>query len=140
MNATPEFDFEVWARLAREDPEEFERRRRAAIDALIASSPNNRHRLEGTQFRIDMERKLAHTPLKACLRISEMMWDTFLEFRAELAGISSHADHAASSRPRLELVRTGAQQPAAAPDDGEVAEPSATVLSFTRRDPGGDGK
>src|ERR1700722_5243776 len=123
------FDFEAWAALARDDPEEFERQRREAIDALIASSPANRRRLEGVQFRIDMERKLAHSPLKACLRVSGMMWDTFLELRTELAELGAHAN--TPHRTLLELGNPSAPA-AAAKDDAPTA--SATVLSFTPRD------
>jgi hypothetical protein len=122
MNATSDFDFDTWALLAREDPEEFERKRRAAIDNLIASSPENQRRLAGIQFRIDMERRLAHTPLKACLRLSEMMWDTFLELQPALAEMCSHTANAASPLPRLRLVKAGFHH---AP-----APPSAAVLPF----------
>jgi hypothetical protein len=123
------FDFEVWAALARDDPEKFERQRREAIDALIASSPANRRRLEGVQFRIDMERKLAHSALKACLRVSEMMWDTFLELRTELAELGARAN--IPQRTHLELVNSSA--PAAAAK-GDAPPASATVLSFTPHD------
>jgi hypothetical protein len=122
------FDFEAWAALARDHPEEFEQQRREAIAALIASSPANRRRLEGVQFRIDMERKLAHSPLKACLRVSEMMWDTFLELRTELAELGARADD--PPRAHLELVQSGA--PAAALKSGTTPT-SATVLSFVPR-------
>jgi hypothetical protein len=123
------FDFEAWAALARDDPEEFERRRRQAIDALIASSPANRRRLEGVQFRIDMERKLAHSPLKACLRVSGMMWDTFLELRTELAELGTRAN--TPQRTHLELVNSGAPEAAA---KANAPTASATVLNFTPRD------
>jgi hypothetical protein len=123
------FDFEAWAALARDNPEEFERQRRAAINSLIASSPANRRRLEGVQFRIDMERRLAHSPLKACLRVSEMMWDTFLELRTELAELGARAD--SPQRAHLELVGSGAPAVAAKTD---APRPGATVLSFAPRD------
>jgi hypothetical protein len=122
------FDFEAWAALARDNPDEFERQRREAIDSLIASSPANRRRLEGVQFRIDMERRLAHSPLKACLRVSEMMWDTFLELRTELAELGAYAT--TPQRARLELVASKATV-AAAKTDAPPA--SATVLSFVPR-------
>jgi len=35
--------------------------------------------MRGLQNRIDMERLRARTAMKACLRISSMMWDSFLE-------------------------------------------------------------
>lgn len=74
-----EIDFDTWAELARTDPDAFERMRLAAIDSVIDSAPvENRERLRRLQWRIDQERKLARTPMAACLRISRMMWRTVL--------------------------------------------------------------
>jgi hypothetical protein len=73
------FDFDTWAELARNDPEAFEARRRACIEAFIADAPQeHRRRLRGVQFRIDMERRRARNPMAACLRLSSMMWDALL--------------------------------------------------------------
>lgn len=72
------FDFDDWAMLARTAPDDFEQRRRAVIESLISSSDNVR-RLRGLQWRIDMERKRAHTPMKSCLRLSTLMWDAFVD-------------------------------------------------------------
>jgi len=83
------FDFEAWAVLARENPEEFERRREQEIRKVIDARPDLRHRLEGLQFRIDAERKLARTPLKACLRISTLMWNSFYDLKDQLDGLAS---------------------------------------------------
>lgn len=111
------------------------------IDTFIAACPKNQRRLAGLQFRIDMERKLAHTPLKACLRVSGMMWDSFLELRSELAELGSQA----STRrlpPHLELVPTGEPHQATHPEAGRpgLDLPSATVLNFVRKDAGGTEK
>lgn len=79
------FDFDTWAHLAEHDKDEFERRRQAAIENLIASAPaSSQRRLRGLQFRIDMERRRAGTPLGACVRISEMMWDSVFELNEAL--------------------------------------------------------
>lgn len=99
-----EFNFEAWAKLARENPEEFERRREREIREVIDACPDLRHRLEGLQFRIDAERKLARTPLKACLRISTLMWNSFYDLKDRLdglaAGIRSAESLAAAPAPR----------------------------------------
>jgi hypothetical protein len=72
-------DFERLAGLAENDPAAFETLRRDAIEAYIASvPPANRERLRRLQWRIDQERRLARTPLGACVRISRMMWDNVL--------------------------------------------------------------
>ena len=74
-----EIDFDTWSELARNDPDAFERMRLAAIEAVIEDAPAaNRERLRRLQWRIDQERRLAHTPINACLRISRMMWRNVL--------------------------------------------------------------
>lgn len=83
-----DFEFDEWARLAKEDPDAFERRRKAAIEAVIASAPMaEQQRLRGLQFRIDMERSRASTPLSACIRINRMMWDSFTELRTSIENL-----------------------------------------------------
>jgi hypothetical protein len=71
------FDFDAWAMLARTAPDEFERQRRDIVEKHISSSQNVR-RMRGLQCSIDMERIRARTPMKACLRISTLMWDAFI--------------------------------------------------------------
>src|SRR5674476_1170702 len=77
------FDFDFWAMLARTAPDDFEQRRRAVIESQISSSDNVR-RLRGLQWRIDIERIRAHTPLKSCLRLSTLMWDAFVDLNNSL--------------------------------------------------------
>lgn len=73
------FDFDEWAALARTDPQAFEARRLALIEDYLGQFPNpEQRRLRGLQFRIDMERRRARTPMAACLRLSAMMWDSVL--------------------------------------------------------------
>lgn len=73
------FDFDEWSQLAKTDPAAFERRRLALIEAYLHGfPPQPQRRLRGVQFRIDMERRRARTPLAACLRLSAMMWESLL--------------------------------------------------------------
>jgi hypothetical protein len=106
-----DFDVDEWQRLAREDPTEFERRRQAAIDALIEQAPAElRERLWALQSRIDLERRRAKTPLEATLRLQSMMWERFGQLRETL------------------LALTG-EQPAPV-----VRRTAARILPFTRPD------
>ena len=74
-----EIDFDTWSEMARNDPEAFEKMRLQAIEAVIDSAPEaNRERLRRLQWRIDQERRLARTPMAACMRISRMMWRAVL--------------------------------------------------------------
>jgi hypothetical protein len=77
--------------------------RLAAIEAVIESAPEgNRERLRRLQWRIDQERRLARTPMAACLRISRMMWravlgpgglnDRFVELQTRFSGQAAEQD------------------------------------------------
>ncbi len=86
--------FEELAQLAQTDPEAFEARRQALIEEAISQAPEERQeRLRRFQWRIDMERKRAKTPLAACLRLNDMLMEMvygeggFLEAVNTLKGI-----------------------------------------------------
>lgn len=67
--------FDVLVDMARNDPQGLETLRRSLTNAVITAAPTEeaRRRLRGLQFRIDMERRRARTPLSATIRISELM-------------------------------------------------------------------
>jgi len=77
------FDFDEWSALAKAAPEEFESRRHDAIERIISNCTNTR-RLRGLQCRIDLERARARTPMKSCVRISALMWDSFYACQTQL--------------------------------------------------------
>ncbi|HEB95007.1 MAG TPA: DUF3135 domain-containing protein [Sedimenticola thiotaurini] len=112
-NIAPEpgqLDFERWARMAQDDPAGFEKMRLAAIEEVISRAPReHQRRLRGLQWRIDQERRLARTPLGACIRISRMMWESVsapgglldsLRLLERPAGASAQA----GAEPRAEVV------------------------------------
>jgi hypothetical protein len=107
-----EIDFDRWSEIARTDPETFESMRLAAIERVIESaSEANRERLRRLQWRIDQERRLARTPMAACLRISNMMWRRVLgpgglqERVGELQGLfSGLAPAQAQERARARVI------------------------------------
>jgi len=71
-------DFDYLTGLARSNPGEFERLRRNAIESYISALPQDRQvRMRRLQWRIDQERR-KHTPLGACVKLSNMMWDHLL--------------------------------------------------------------
>jgi len=73
---TTSFNFDEWMKLAKDDPEAFEKQRLEAIQGVISnSSDNSKNRLEGLQWQIDQMRKTSATPMAACLDISKMMWE-----------------------------------------------------------------
>ncbi len=108
------YDFDAWAALAKSDPEGFELRRRELIEAAIQSRPGGERRLRGLQCRIDLERRKARTPLKACFRLSALMWDSFVDLREGLNRLGA-----------------GRRRNCGAPAQG--GSPPAEILPFRKR-------
>lgn len=89
------FDFDEWMKLAQSDPEAFDTRRRAMIEALIASAPEHiRERLVRFQWRIDMERSRCANPMQACIKLSNMMWELVYGDRGFLWSLEQLSDPA----------------------------------------------
>ncbi len=69
-------DFDEWLQLYRENPEEFERRRKEVIENAIASAPKEVQRnLRQFQWRIDAERLRHTSPMGSLIAIQKMMLD-----------------------------------------------------------------
>ncbi|ALP54462.1 hypothetical protein Tel_15620 [Candidatus Tenderia electrophaga] len=66
------FVFDEWKKLAETNPKAFEFTRRKVIDDLINEARAS-ERLKCLQWRIDVERERAASPLSACVRLSNMM-------------------------------------------------------------------
>ncbi len=76
MNNNAEFDFDKWAKLAKENPDAYENKRQQMIQDVIGkSSPKIKRRMQGLQWQIDQVRATSSNPMASCLRISQMMWD-----------------------------------------------------------------
>jgi len=90
MNLLPAFeslDYDGLSRLAHDDPVAYEEMRQHLIERFIDTAPGKEQpRLRGLQFRIDQVRHLAHTPLAATIKISALMWNSFLSLNEELSG------------------------------------------------------
>lgn len=75
-SARQRLDVDAWFELAERDPEAFEAMRLRMIEDVVESAPSRlKQRLLSLQWRIDQERRLANTPLAACIRMSRMMWE-----------------------------------------------------------------
>ena len=99
--------FDVLVDMARNDPQRLENLRLRLTRSVIegAATEQKRKRLEGLQFRVDLERKRARSPLAAAIRISEMMCHSLADLHRSMV------------------------TPLAAEDD-EQPQSSATVLEF----------
>lgn len=72
-------DFDDAMALAKNDPDAFEQYRLDAIEALITSvDMKKQQNLRRLQWRIEQERKRAPNPAAACVKVYQMMWDSFV--------------------------------------------------------------
>ncbi len=91
-------DFDKLLELAEKQPGELERVRIELCERVIAEAPEAyRRKLRGLQFRIDMERRKAKSPMAACIAISGMMHDSFDRLRHALNQASGHTSMSAST-------------------------------------------
>ncbi|MGB5261718.1 MAG: DUF3135 domain-containing protein [Gammaproteobacteria bacterium] len=73
------FDFDKWAKLAHTDPLAFELERKNILEAVISEAPaRNQAQLRRIQWKLDRIRDITPTPLAACVRMQEMMWESVL--------------------------------------------------------------
>ncbi len=72
-----DFDFDYWMELAKKDPAAFEQQRQNLIQTTIQEAPEKmQQRLNGLQWQIDSEIKLAKNPMDGCLKIYQKMMDS----------------------------------------------------------------
>ncbi|MCH7372696.1 DUF3135 domain-containing protein [Aeromonas sp. MR16] len=78
-------DFDTLKHWALAEPERLDELLHQQIDALIEQvGPDRQRRLRGLQFRIDCQRRLAKNNLDSCIRIANMMHESFFTMRSQL--------------------------------------------------------
>ncbi|MGB3621990.1 DUF3135 domain-containing protein [Ketobacter sp. MCCC 1A13808] len=78
-------DFDQLKEMAENNPEQLEQLRIQLCEQVIQDAPEKyRRKLRGLQFRLDMERRKAKSPMAACIAISGMMHDSFDRLRLAL--------------------------------------------------------
>lgn len=106
-----DIDFDAWARLASSDPHDFEKQRAELVSQVLERSPTDRQpRLRRLQWRIDKVRETSGTPLAACIRISNMMWDSVMgkgglrESLQTLSQLHSVSAHTPEPKPKAKVL------------------------------------
>lgn len=128
----PDLDLDLLRQLARDDAPAFEALRARLVGEFIATAPAAyQRRLNGLQFRVDQLRRLAKTPLAATIRISELMWESFLVLNRELSTPPRLPSSPQVPHPPPSLHSSHTSRPAHAP----VA--AATVIPLRRVGPMG---
>lgn len=74
------FDFDYWRKLAESNPAGFECLRRQMIEAYLEQlNEGHANVLRKLQWRIDGMRRRSSHPLRTCLSLSDMMWNSVHE-------------------------------------------------------------
>lgn len=95
-----DLDLDKFRRLAREDPDAFERARLEVIEqAILEAPPACQVRLRRLQWRIDMIRARSATPLSACIKLSSMMLDSVTGEGGLLEALRRMSGHVTGTGP-----------------------------------------
>jgi len=95
-----DFDFKKWSDLANTDPDAFEQHREKIINEFIMELPENKQqRMRCLQWRVDSVRRIAKTPMAACIEISKMMWDSVKGEQGLLEALHNLTDSCRLDKP-----------------------------------------
>ncbi|TCK17026.1 uncharacterized protein DUF3135 [Thiogranum longum] len=110
----PLIDFDDWAELAQTDPAAFELRREQAIEELIARMPEHKQqRMRCLQWKIDQVRDRAGSPMAACIKLSEMMWDSLTGPGGLKEALDRMSIENTDPLPNADILRFETRQPQA---------------------------
>ncbi|MCW8929131.1 MAG: DUF3135 domain-containing protein [Gammaproteobacteria bacterium] len=85
-NQLPEID--ELLKMAENSPDQLEELRQKLCAQLIENAPEHyQKRLNGLQFQIDMERRKSNNPMHCCIKISEMMLDSYQELKTAISSL-----------------------------------------------------
>ncbi|MGB0494984.1 MAG: DUF3135 domain-containing protein [Kangiellaceae bacterium] len=85
LTSLPEFDFDEWMQLYKNDPEAFEEKRIEWLTTCVVDAPQKyQKRLNGLMFHINAIRRLEKNPMQTCLKVSSMMMDSLNDMRVFL--------------------------------------------------------
>lgn len=86
-------DFDTLKELATTEPARLDAILEQQIDQLMTrASPDQQRRLRGLQFKIDGQRRLAKNNLDSCIRIANMMRESFYVMRSEMLQFSEQEE------------------------------------------------
>lgn len=86
-------DIDSLIKMAQDDPEELEQLRENLCSQLIKNAPEHyQRRLKGIQFQIDMTRRKSGNSLHSCIKISELMLQSYQKLQAALTELNQSND------------------------------------------------
>ena len=114
-------DFDTLLNMPREDPDALDRLRQELTAELVSTAHSDaRRRLEGLQFRINMELRRAGNPTAGFLRLSDMMHESFAELNYCLNNPTDairERQTARQSASRADILELFPDSPAARPGE-----------------------
>lgn len=101
----PLIEFDQWAALAKSDTEAFEAKRAETIEKMIQRMPEHKQqRMRCLQWKIDQVRRRSGTPMAACIKISEMMWDSLVGTGGLRDALKQLGENQAAQRPAARVL------------------------------------
>lgn len=106
------FNFDFWKDLNEKSPAEFEAKRAELMEAFIESSDESHKELgQRMLFQIDARRANKKTPMKNCIEISKMMWNSFHDLRDTLNGHASAEEKEKNKQRPADILEFKPREP-----------------------------
>lgn len=97
--------FEQLKEMAKTNPDALERLRQEHVRAAIDAAPEQyRKRLEGLQFQIDGQRRVAKNSMSSCITISKMMHDSLHKLKTSIQGTEEEQPVETSEQPTAKII------------------------------------
>ncbi|EAT11550.1 DUF3135 domain-containing protein [Bermanella marisrubri] len=97
--------FEQLKEMAKANPDALERLRQEHVQAAINAAPEQyRKRLEGLQFQIDGQRRIAKNPMSSCITISKMMHDSLHKLKTCIQGSEDEQPAESNKRSTAKII------------------------------------
>lgn len=120
-------DFDTLKQMAEQDPTALERLRQEKTTALIESAPEAyQARLRGIQFQVDSQRLLAKNPIQSCMKISQLMHESFTDLKSKLQDLNQATSFLNSSSVNSLSYKDSTKT--------ETATSSAKIIAFPSPD------
>ncbi len=96
-------DFDYLRALADKDPQELENLRQRYNQQIIESAPEQlKKRLKGLLFQINMERRRSKNAIHACMALSKMMMDSYVNLQEAVVNI--HGQDIDKVKPETKIM------------------------------------
>ena len=118
-------NFDDLVELAKKDPHALERLRQQTCHQWLALAPTqDRRKLNGLQFKIDMSRQRSQSNTAHCMQLYQQMNESFMQLKTLLSQTQDMLPHDKRAHPTLSTPTT---------KDDQQKKTSADVIHFPNR-------